>query len=82
MRVHLLYFAALRDLMGRSDEDVSLPGDVRTVLDLRAWISGRTPLLAERLGSVRFAIDEAFEDDAATLHDGATIALIPPVAGG
>ncbi len=82
MRVHLLYFAALRDIVGKDQEEVSLPGDVRTVGDLRRWIATATPALAARLGSVRFAIDEAFEDDAAALHEGATVALIPPVAGG
>ena len=82
MRVQLLYFAALRDLVGRSDEDVSLPDDVRTIRELRGWLSARTRSLDKRLGTVRFAIDEAFEDDDAALHEGATIALIPPVAGG
>ena len=82
MRVRLLYFAALRDQAGCSEEDVVLDDDVRTIRDLRRWITARAPALGERLGSVRFAIDEAFEDDAAALHENATVALIPPVAGG
>ena len=82
MRVQLLYFAALRDLVGRSEEDVTLPDEVRTIRDLRGWLSARTRSLDGRLGTVRFAIDEAFEGDDAALHEGATIALIPPVAGG
>lgn len=82
MRVQLLYFAALRDLFGRSEEDVSLADDVRTLRDLRGWLLVRTPSLGKRLDTVRFAIDEVFEDDDALIPGGATIALIPPVAGG
>lgn len=61
---------------------MTLPGEVRTIRDLRGWLVARTPSLGKRLDTVRFAIDEAFEDDDAALHEGATVALIPPVAGG
>ncbi len=82
MRAQLLYFAAVRELVGRSEEDVTLGEEVRTIRDLRQWLAARNPALGARLGSVRFALDEEFVDDAAALHEGAVVALIPPVAGG
>jgi molybdopterin converting factor subunit 1 len=82
MRVHLLYFAGLREVLGQSEELVSLADEVRTIRDLRRWLAARTPSLGRRLDTVRFAIDEAFEGDDTALHEGAIVALIPPVAGG
>ena len=82
LTIKLLYFAALRDLAGRDEETCTLPLEVRDVAALRAWMNAHHGALAGRLASVRFAIDEAFADEADALTDGAVVALIPPVAGG
>lgn len=81
MRVTVLYFAVLRDLVGLEREEVVLPADVR-VADVRGWLEARHPSLAGRLGVVRVAVDEEFARDENPLHEGAVLALIPPVAGG
>ena len=82
MRVTLLYFAVLRELVGLEREDVALPMGIERVGQVRAWLEARHPSLAGRLGAVRVAVDEEFSRDDQTLHDGAVVALIPPVAGG
>lgn len=80
MKLKILYFAAVSDLVGRSAEEVDLP--VATVAELAAALEARHPELAGRLGPVRFARNAAFASPADALATGDEIALIPPVAGG
>jgi molybdopterin converting factor subunit 1 len=82
MTVTVLYFAALRDLLELSEEQVAVPDDVRTVGALAAHLARRHPPLAPRLGHVRLARNEAFARDEEPIADGDVVALIPPVAGG
>ena len=82
MNVTVLYFAALRDLAGRSEEKLALPPEVKSVRALSAHLAARVPGLAERMSFVRVARNEAFANDEDAIHDGDVIALIPPVAGG
>ena len=80
MRLKILYFAAVRDLVGLAGEEVDLP--VATVAELGRALSARHPGLAGRLKPVRFARNAAFAEPADALAEGDEIALIPPVAGG
>lgn len=80
--VHVLYFAALRELTGVSEEQLELPAEVRTVSDFAMYIQRAHPALAGKLASVRIALDEAFAENSDALQGALVIALIPPVAGG
>ncbi|HYP78070.1 MAG TPA: molybdopterin converting factor subunit 1 [Polyangiaceae bacterium] len=80
--VQVLYFAALRDLLGLSEEELEIPEDVRTVADFVRHVQQVRPALNGKMASVRVALDEAFAQDSDTLSGVETIALIPPVAGG
>jgi sulfur-carrier protein len=82
MRIKLLYFAAVRELVGKDEEAADLPAGVTTVADLRAWLEREREPLRGRLTSVRFARNETFAADGEELKEGDVIALIPPVAGG
>jgi molybdopterin converting factor subunit 1 len=82
VRVTVLYFAALRDHAGRSEEAVDLPAEVATVRALSDHLCGSRPWLAERRDHVRIARNETFASPDERLADGDVIALIPPVAGG
>jgi molybdopterin converting factor subunit 1 len=82
MKVTVLYFAALRDLAGRAEEELTLPDAAMTVKELGVELGRRVPGLTERMSHVRVARNEAFAGDAELVHDGDVIALIPPVAGG
>jgi molybdopterin synthase sulfur carrier subunit len=82
MTIAVLYFAALRELLGKSEEtlsDVPLPLPVHA---FAARLGQRHPQLVPHLGSVRFAVNEAFVGANAEIRDGDTVALIPPVSGG
>ena len=82
MTIVVLYFAALRELLGKSEETLSeLPGTL-TIETLSELLVQRHPTLSPHLGSVRFALNESFVDSGAQVTDGDTVALIPPVSGG
>jgi molybdopterin synthase sulfur carrier subunit len=85
MPVKLLYFAWVREKIGKAEEIVDLPAHVETVADLVAWLKGRAPEYAEafaRPGVVRAAIDKAHVQPAAAIAGAREIALFPPVTGG
>lgn len=82
MHVEILYFAAVRELVGLERERIELPAEARTVAGLSAHLEARHDALRGRLGHVRFAVNEEFAATDRTLGDGDVVALIPPVAGG
>jgi len=82
MRVRVLYFAAVRELVGLEEEVLELPASIRTVGDFVAFLADQRPPLAGALSSVRIARNEVFADAGEALGEGDVLALIPPVAGG
>jgi molybdopterin converting factor subunit 1 len=82
LTVQILYFAAVRDLVGKGQETMDLSPDVRTVGALRTRLELAVPALRGRLDAVRWAKNEVFVGMEAALSDGDVVALIPPVAGG
>jgi molybdopterin converting factor subunit 1 len=82
VRVRVLYFAAIRDLVAREEESLDLPTNVRSVADFARWIGSHHAALEGRMASVRIARNEVFARDEESLANGDVVALIPPVAGG
>lgn len=82
MTVTVLYFAAVRDLVGKDEERLVVPASVRTIAELATHLEATHASLAGRLSAVRFARNEVFADPTETLSEGDVVAVIPPVAGG
>ncbi len=82
MRITVLYFAAVRELVGTDTEVVDLPPEVATVRSFAEWIEAARPALAGRMRAVRVARNESFAREKDLLAEGDVLALIPPVAGG
>lgn len=82
MTIVVLYFAALRELLGKSEETLSGLPQPLSVESLATLLERRYPALGPHLGSVRFAVNESFVGAASEIADGDTVALIPPVSGG
>ncbi len=81
----LLYFAALRERMGRTEEDLSTPGAVTTVADLIDHLQRRDPAGAAAFAQpslVRAAVNQEFAHPTTAIRDGDEIAFFPPVTGG
>jgi sulfur-carrier protein len=85
MRLRVLYFAALRERVGRAEESVEVPDSVRAVGELQRWLAARGEPWASAFAEtrrVRAAVDQAMANDAAELHENAEVAFFPPVTGG
>ncbi|MGE5160406.1 MAG: molybdopterin converting factor subunit 1 [Betaproteobacteria bacterium] len=85
MKVRVLYFAALRERVGRSGETVDVPADVRNVGELQRWLASRGEPWAAAFAEtrrVRAAVDQSMASEAAELHEDAEVAFFPPVTGG
>jgi molybdopterin synthase sulfur carrier subunit len=85
MPVKLLYFAWVREKIGRAEEILDLPGGIETVADLVAWLEQRGPEYREafaRPGIVRAALDRRHVQPTSPIAGAREIALFPPVTGG
>ena len=85
MAVKLVYFAWVRERIGKQEESVELPAGVKTVSDLLAHLRGRGDGYEAALGSpevIRVAIDRQHAAHAAPVAGAREIALFPPMTGG
>ena len=84
MKVRLVYFAWVRERVGKPHEDVELPEGVATVADLVAWLTTRGEEYAHAFesGAVRAAIDRNHVRAEAPIADAREIAFFPPMTGG
>ncbi len=85
MTVTLLYFAWVRERIGKSSETLSLPAGVVTVADVIRWLATRGPEFAhafERPEVIRAAIDKTHVRPDTPIAGAREIAFFPPVTGG
>jgi len=83
--IKLLYFARLRERFGIDRETLRLPTEVATVAALLQHLVQRGGVWAEELAGERIfrvALDQEMVDAQHPLHDGAEVAIFPPVTGG
>ena len=81
----LLYFAWVREQIGRDAEEIALPADVQTVAALLDWLRSRGRGYASALQDmsvIRVAVNQEFAAPDHAVADGDEIALFPPVTGG
>lgn len=81
----LLYFAWVRERVGKADEDVVLPENVTTVAELMEWLAGRGEEYAhafENRKTIRAAIDRVHVKPDTALAGAREIAFFPPMTGG
>jgi molybdopterin synthase sulfur carrier subunit len=85
MRLRVVYFAWVRERIGKTEEEVDLPPDVATVADLVRWLKGRGEEYAyafENEGVVRAAVDHAHVKPDTALGAAREVAFFPPMTGG
>ena len=83
--IKLLYFAWVREKVGRSEEQVELPPNIETIADLIAWVKTRGPEYAaafERSDVIRAAIDQRHARHTERIAGAREVAFFPPVTGG
>lgn len=83
MKVKVEYYGILREVCGRHAEEVEFDerGEV-TVAQILSQLVARHPGLAAHRHYIACALDAELCADGSVLHDGATLALLPPVSGG
>ena len=83
MKLRVLYFARLRERFGVAEEGLDFSGG--SVADLVAVLTARGGAWAEELGggrAFRVAVDQEVVALDSALHEGAEVAIFPPVTGG
>jgi molybdopterin synthase sulfur carrier subunit len=83
--VKLLYFAWVRERIGKPEEEIEPPAGVVTVGDLVAWLTGRGEGYAyafENPKVIRAAIDKSHVRADARIDGAREIAFFPPMTGG
>lgn len=77
----LVYFAWVRERIGRPEEELSLPADVETVGDLLLWLKGRGEEYENALQYpevIRVAINHEHVDHREKIGGAREIALFRP----
>jgi molybdopterin synthase sulfur carrier subunit len=85
MSVKLLYFAWVRERVGKGEETVDPPAGVATVADLMTWLASRGDEYALAFASskfIRVAIDRTHVKATATIAGAKEVAFFPPMTGG
>ncbi|TMJ06191.1 MAG: molybdopterin converting factor subunit 1 [Alphaproteobacteria bacterium] len=81
----LLYFAWVRERVGKPEEEIDPPPNVRTIGELMAWLSRRGEEYAyafENAKVIRAAIDHAHVKPDTAIAGAREIAFFPPMTGG
>jgi molybdopterin synthase sulfur carrier subunit len=84
-QIRVLYFARLRERIGRSEDALSVPAEIADVAALRGWLVARGAPWAQAFSEetrLRAAVDQRMARDDTPLRDGAEVAFFPPVTGG
>ena len=81
MTVKVLFFASCRDLVGASEQEITL-GDGHTVADLISDIASEHARFVDMAPSLMVSVNQEYVERETELHDGDEIAFIPPVSGG
>lgn len=81
----LIYFAWVRERIGKAEETIEPPASVRTVAELIAWLTAQGEGYAyafEKPKVIRAAIDQSHVQPDAPISGAREIAFFPPMTGG
>jgi molybdopterin synthase catalytic subunit len=81
MRIKLLFFATLKDIVGAREIDLDVPGGA-TVGDVLTRLEQSYPRIRAYRTIALTAINQEYTDEAARLAEGDEMAVFPPVSGG
>ena len=85
MSMRLRYFAWVRERIGKPEEVIEAPPEIKTVGELMAWLASRGEEYAHAFESphvIRAAIDHRHVRADAAIEGAGEIAFFPPMTGG
>ncbi len=83
--MRILYFARLRQIIGRGQDEIAVPDEVKTIRALIDYLRGRDAGISEALFDLRtlkVAINQKHSSLDAALDGATEVAFFPPVTGG
>jgi molybdopterin synthase sulfur carrier subunit len=81
----LVYFAWVRERVGRTEEEVTPPASIETVAELIGWLTKRGGEYAHAFENpkvIRAAIDRRHVRPETAIAGASEIAFFPPMTGG
>jgi molybdopterin synthase sulfur carrier subunit len=81
----VLYFAWLRERIGKPEEDITFPTGIHTVGDVMRFLAGQGEEYAyafENAGVIRAALDRRHVAHDTLIGEAREIAFFPPMTGG
>ena len=81
MRVRVLLFGQLKDIVGRQEESLDLESGAR-LSAVMSHYSGRYPKFQGLNNSIACSINQEYAQGSAILKEGDEVGLLPPVSGG
>jgi molybdopterin synthase sulfur carrier subunit len=85
VKLKVLYFASIREKVGRDAEEIDLPGGISTVAGLRGHLQSRGGAWADALAEtklLRMAVNQDMAKGTESIKAGDEVAFFPPVTGG
>ena len=81
MRIRVLFFGVLHDIVGRREDSLEVPEGTRLHTIFERYAE-RFPRFRDMSGSVVPALNQQFSSVSAMLSEGDEVAFLPPVSGG
>jgi MoaE-MoaD fusion protein len=81
MRVQVLFFGVLKDIVGRAEDLLELP-EGATLADVLGHYEKCAPKIKEVLHTVALSVNQQYAGPGVVLGEGDEVALLPPVSGG
>jgi molybdopterin synthase catalytic subunit/molybdopterin converting factor small subunit len=81
MKIGVLFFGVLKDLLGRSGETVDLPEGAR-VREVLFYYAREAPRFEALVPSLAISVNQEYSDADRALREGDEVGLLPPVSGG
>ena len=81
----LVYFSWVRERVGKDEEQITLPSEISTVMDLLLWLRQRDDGFAAALEFpeiIRVALDQEHVEHTDEIGTPREIAIFPPMTGG
>jgi len=79
------YFAWVRERVGKPEEELDIPAEVKTVGQLMTWLAGRGEEYAHAFDNpkvIRAAIDRTHVTAQTPIGKATEVAFFPPMTGG
>jgi len=81
MKIGVLFFGVLKDVVGRSGETVELP-DGTQVREILLYYARKAPRFEAMATSLAVSVNQEYSELDRPLHEGDEVGLLPPVSGG